>query len=156
MCIRDSRRAISTAIQKLASAEISGGSKHRIREWYNMRENTGSCDPERKRQNLNPLVSQEVKSFIEQKLKEDCDLQMSELSLLIWVEYVILINADTILKTVHELGYTWKVVEYVPLGRVLADRLEFRHILRPRHHGGLFSAEQFVIIDESHNRQFVH
>ena len=145
------RRAILIAIEKLASVSIFGISKTRLREWYNLRQITGAYIPLRKRRNFNPLVNEEMSNFIELKLYEDCDLYMDELSLLVWVEFAVLIDEGTILRVVHDLGYTWKVVETVPTGRISQDRLDFRHNFRARAHGGIFSPEQYIFIDETHS-----
>jgi hypothetical protein len=74
-------------------------------------------------------------------------LQIHELASLIYVEFAIIISDDVVLKFVHDVGYTHKVLEIIPGGRIAADRIEFRRVLDS------FSPEQLVFGDETHSTE---
>jgi len=55
------------------------------------------------------------------------------------------------LDKVHELGYTHKKIEYVPSRRSIEHRRAFRELFKAQEDGRQFSAEQIVVVDETHS-----
>ena len=72
---------------------------------------------------------------------------MHELALLIYVEFACILSDDVVLQGVHDLGYTYKVLEINPGGCIAADRIACRRVLN------FFSPEQLVFGDETHSTE---
>jgi transposase len=141
------RKSILYSIQRMNDALVSDIGRDTIYCWYNERLASGTIAPKRMRRCFHPLFTPAITEFARTKLEESCDLQIHELALLIYVEFAIIISDDVVLKFVHDVGYTHKVLEIIPGGRIAADRLEFRRVLDS------FSPEQLVFGDETHSTE---
>jgi len=140
-------QSILQSIQRMNEALIPGISPRSLYSWYNQRNSTGTIAPNRTRICNHPLFTPEIAEFVTIKLEESCDLQMREIALYIYVEFACLLSDDVVLQGVHDLGYTHKVLEINPGGRIADDRIACRIVLNS------FSPEQLIFCDETHSTE---
>ena len=140
-------RSIIYSIQRMNEALVPNIGNKTLYRWYNERNVSGSITPKRTRVCYHPLFRPEIAEFARVKLEESCDLQMHELALHIYVEFACILSDDVVLQGVHDLGYTHKVLEINPGGRITADRIACRRVLNH------FSPEQLVFGDETHSTE---
>ena len=61
-----------------------------------------------------PLITEEIKLFLEEKLKEERTWTCAQLSEAIFESYIIKVGSEGIRKRLREMGYSWKKGRFIP------------------------------------------
>ena len=121
--------------------------------WYEVREHTGRIVPLRKRNGEGQIVIPDVhmNHLIDYLENVDCQLYVKEMKAKIATDFV---GAEYSCKQIEagleRKGYTRKVISRIAAEQNNAERQTFRELVRGRHLGGLFSAEEYLFVDETH------
>ena len=140
-----------TAAFAFAAARLLIGAST-IFGWYHMRDVTGIIAPARKRNGEGQILIPDVHMnyLIDYLVNVDCQLYVKEMKTKIFDEFNVLYTCQQIEVGLKRHDFTQKVVSRIAAEQNNVERQAFRELLKARHLGGLFGAEEFVCVDETH------
>lgn len=128
--------------------KVSERSARRIWRRYE-EEKTHKADRKRRKKGWNVLPEDQF-LFLKEVLAKNASLFYSEMVIEVYQEFGSLYTKDQIRRCLKANGITRKVLQRHALEQDPILRAAFRHLMRPAHRGGHFTASQILAVDEVH------